>query len=361
MTDQILKLGMKDMVRSSKIALTLVIIFEAYLASSWFFYTSDKLSIGSLGYEISYIALLLISMLTLIFLLYNAKDFDRNYRRLNVVQYIYVISIMVWATTFTYIGSEYRGNFDYLLFVTIVTLVPIFTVLQPLYWLLLQLACSAVMYYLASHHPHFTSFYINFTIFTIISSAAGWSFNKIRRSSYERLIELEKEKNRAYNLAHKDTLTGLDNRQSSQEVFDKLTREGKLPNDLIAMVMDINSLKKTNDELGHDAGDELIIGGANCMKQAFSPYGTVFRVGGDEFVAILRCNEEQLGKAIESFRAMTSSWQGRAGNTLSVAVGSAFAKEHPSINLEALFTIADDQMYADKRRHYQEQTEKSEA
>lgn len=353
MTDQILKLGMKDMVRSSKIALTLVMIFEAYMACSWFFYTSDKHTIGALGYQISYITLFLISALTLAFMLYNAKDFDRNYRRLNVAQYIYVVSLMIWATAFTYIGSEYRDSFDYLLFVTIVTLVPIFTVLRPLPWLLLQMACSAVMYYLASHHPHFITFAINFTIFTIISSAAGWIFNKTRHDSYERLIELEKEKDHAYILAHKDTLTGLDNRQSSQEAFDKLTRQGKLPDDLIAMVMDINSLKKTNDELGHDAGDELIKGAADCMKQAFSPYGTVFRVGGDEFAAILHCDENQLSQTIESFRALTADWKGRAGNTLSVAVGCAFAKDHPCINLEALFTIADDQMYADKRKHYQ--------
>ncbi|MCR5741555.1 MAG: diguanylate cyclase [Gammaproteobacteria bacterium] len=47
------------------------------------------------------------------------------------------------------------------------------------------------------------------------------------------------------------------------------------------MLFDINGLKTENDTIGHEAGDELICGSAECMKNAFSRHGKIYRVGGD--------------------------------------------------------------------------------
>lgn len=51
--------------------------------------------------------------------------------------------------------------------------------------------------------------------------------------------------------------------------------------------MDLNGLKHINDHFGHSAGDELIIGAARCIERAFAGYGECYRIGGDEFCAIL--------------------------------------------------------------------------
>ena len=53
------------------------------------------------------------------------------------------------------------------------------------------------------------------------------------------------------------------------------------------LAVDINGLKEVNDTFGHEAGDQLIIGAANCIERAFGDYGKVFRTGGDEFIVLL--------------------------------------------------------------------------
>jgi len=53
------------------------------------------------------------------------------------------------------------------------------------------------------------------------------------------------------------------------------------------LTFDLNNLKQTNDSLGHEYGDKLIITFANLLAQTFSDYGTVGRTGGDEFVVLL--------------------------------------------------------------------------
>lgn len=56
-----------------------------------------------------------------------------------------------------------------------------------------------------------------------------------------------------------------------------------------------------NDSIGHDAGDELLIGAARCIREAFSHLGDVFRIGGDEFTAILNCSKDEAEAAYSIF------------------------------------------------------------
>ncbi|HCP94978.1 MAG TPA: hypothetical protein DIT92_00165, partial [Anaerovibrio sp.] len=79
-------------------------------------------------------------------------------------------------------------------------------------------------------------------------------------------------------IAHHDGLTGLFNRRSFNDDIESLKPE-LIRENVIIVTMDLNGLKKANDELGHEAGDELIIGAADCMKKVLTPYGNVYRVG----------------------------------------------------------------------------------
>ena len=54
------------------------------------------------------------------------------------------------------------------------------------------------------------------------------------------------------------------------------------------IMMDANNLKKINDSLGHNKGDELIITIAKCMRAAVGQNGQCYGIGGDEFVIILK-------------------------------------------------------------------------
>lgn len=62
---------------------------------------------------------------------------------------------------------------------------------------------------------------------------------------------------------------------------------------LIYASVDVNGLKVINDSLGHIAGDELICGAADCLKQVFGTYGKVFRIGGDEYAVIFFADDEK--------------------------------------------------------------------
>ncbi len=99
------------------------------------------------------------------------------------------------------------------------------------------------------------------------------------------MLHTNREADLMKRLAHRDGLTGLENRLAFTE-WERNLKSLKKGN-CIFIQFDINNLKEVNDNYGHAAGDSFIIAGANAIHQSFGPYGRVFRTGGDEFVAIL--------------------------------------------------------------------------
>lgn len=349
---KIIQVSMTDTVSNCMVALPLVATFEVYLIINWIVNFTDRTRPGTMGYLYSYLFLLLMTVATYAYLLQARKKVEKCWKTLNIIQHHYCVLMLIWALVFTYIGSECRGRFDYLVYVTIVTVVPFFTYLHPILWLALQAGSASFMLYLASHHEHFHSFAINFIIFTIISMAAGWSLYRIRRSAYTRQIELEQERNRAHTLAFTDTLTGMPNRHSCNDQIEAFKKQ-KLPADLMVAIFDVNSLKYTNDVYGHDVGDILIQGATQCMRQTFAKVGTIYRVGGDEFTGFLHCTQEQFHQLHMEFELLTRHWSDEQGVTLSVSIGNASVKDNPNDRLATLITKADNAMY-DAKQHYYE-------
>lgn len=148
-------------------------------------------------------------------------------------------------------------------------------------------------------------------------------------------------------LAYRDVLTNLGNRAA----FMKEQQELSLDDAAGFVVMDINDLKYTNDCFGHQAGDEMICATADCISSVFKGKGNAYRIGGDEFVVIVRnATEEYLEQLLrrleetmeEKNKELQKSWK------LKVAYGYAVhSKEN---NYEDLFRRADDCMYECKRR-----------
>lgn len=354
MNERILRLSMIDTARNSQIALPLVMLLEVIMTISWMINVNDKSSVSSLCYLAGYIALFTASGVILFFIQRAKKHIDKSYRRINRVQHLLAFLFLSWAICFTFVGSEMRGHFDYLIFITFVTLLPLFCYLNPIFWSFLQLAGTGCIFYLASHHDRFFAFFINFTVFTIISMAAGWTMYLIRRSGYQRQIELEQERNHAYSLAHRDTLTKLPNRQSCNEDFEQLKADPN-PENIIILIGDVNGLKIVNDQLGHKAGDELLQGAASCLQNAFQHLGTIYRVGGDEFTGILHGSELQFQEAVRRFESLMANWKGQHTKQLSISIGYASVRTNPNASLSSLLTLADNAMYEAKRQHYQQQ------
>ena len=148
-----------------------------------------------------------------------------------------------------------------------------------------------------------------------------------------------------------DQPTGLKNRRAFEERKTELAASAPDVN-LVFVTADLNGLKAANDTLGHEAGDELIAGAAGCLKECFGKYGEVFRIGGDEFAAILLVGEYELREALDLLEKRTAAWKGKQVKELSIACGYASSREFPSVNIAELSKISDERMYAEKEKYY---------
>ena len=148
--------------------------------------------------------------------------------------------------------------------------------------------------------------------------------------------------------AHYDALTGLYNRYHYDLTLDALEDAAAYPH-LTIFSFDLNELKRNNDALGHEAGDEMIRGAARVISQAF-PGDTCFRTGGDEFVAISTSAGSQ--EKIQALRKATAAWQGELVKTINISVGAASREENPGLSVNELCKLADKAMYADKAEYY---------
>lgn len=89
-------------------------------------------------------------------------------------------------------------------------------------------------------------------------------------------------------LAHHDALTQLPNRTLFNEIAGKAIRRARRQNSKLAVIfLDLDRFKNVNDNLGHSAGDELLICVAARLQGVLRDTDTVARLGGDEFIVLL--------------------------------------------------------------------------
>lgn len=151
--------------------------------------------------------------------------------------------------------------------------------------------------------------------------------------------------------SNNDELTRLFNRYAYENEIKKLpSTEGD--DSLVFVAMDINGLKQVNDTFGHAAGDELIIGAAECMKRCFTPYGKIFRIGGDEFFAIINASPEQLTALLRDFDDCILTWHGKMIDSLSVSYGYTTRTDVADGNIREMIKLADERMYRNKSEYY---------
>lgn len=148
--------------------------------------------------------------------------------------------------------------------------------------------------------------------------------------------------------AHVDALTGIRNKFAYNELEQKINdRIKKGSQDKFAItIFDVNDLKKINDTLGHQAGDEYIRNACKyiCVKFRHSP---VFRIGGDEFVAISEGEDYENIDEILFFLSENNEEAKRTGGMV-IAYGMArFGDEDE--NVASVFMRADKLMYENKK------------
>lgn len=121
----------------------------------------------------------------------------------------------------------------------------------------------------------------------------------------------------------------------------------------LLIMFDVNGLKHANDTMGHETGDKLISSVGRGIKEAVASSGKVFRIGGDEFMAVLLTDSEEVGKDIikkteDVFAKMTEE----LGMTISAASGLTIRM--PDEDIKDAKKRVDEAMYICKQRYYQQ-------
>ena len=173
------------------------------------------------------------------------------------------------------------------------------------------------------------------------------AFENMASSLHEREKELRFTANR-------DSLTGLRNTTSYKRLVAEFDKEiaNKTANFGIA-VFDLNQLKKTNDTYGHDVGDKLITTAAKVISDVFKR-SPVFRIGGDEFLAILRHRDlEDCEKLFAQFDLECAKTFIEEMGEIPISIARGFARFEPEQDLRFndVFKRADNAMYENKRKN----------
>lgn len=160
---------------------------------------------------------------------------------------------------------------------------------------------------------------------------------------YEELMD-KTEKEVLRQIAYRDALTGIYNRAKCEHIFEVLNRED---NDYAIVSIDVNGLKYVNDTFGHSAGDKLLCTFADVFKTAFNGIGTTIRMGGDEFVAIVRAEHlSDLSSALKTMVLLEKD--AKLPITLNVAYGYSVRRRGDAVTAMDVYRMADANMYAMK-------------
>jgi diguanylate cyclase (GGDEF)-like protein len=143
-------------------------------------------------------------------------------------------------------------------------------------------------------------------------------------------------------LAHADPLTGIANRRAWEAELERGLARGRRTGEPVSVaLLDIDSFKAVNDAYGHSGGDSLLVAVASAWTEALRPDDALARIGGDEFAVLMpNCTEHEAGYVVERLRS------GMPGpHSFSVGLAT-WDRAEPA---DRLMGRADDALYAAKR------------
>jgi diguanylate cyclase (GGDEF)-like protein len=156
--------------------------------------------------------------------------------------------------------------------------------------------------------------------------------------------------------ARTDYLTGLANRPEFERAIDRAVAASERHKRRLALMMiDLDNLKQINDEHGHHVGDEAIRVLAHELQRAVRATDTCGRLGGDEFgVAMPDADEHHATEVAARVRHSLEYLNRSAKLPVRVEFSIGITAWKPGMDWQAMYQLADKELYADKRsRHTQ--------
>jgi two-component system cell cycle response regulator len=146
-------------------------------------------------------------------------------------------------------------------------------------------------------------------------------------------------------LALTDPLTGLGNRRQLMEDLNVACRRVCTGETWELMLYDLNGFKRYNDTFGHPAGDALLARLSDKLKTVVAPYGTAYRMGGDEFCVLLRDCAERL----DALTAASVAALSERGPGFSIGAAHGVVSIPPELgDPAAVMQLADQRLYRRK-------------
>lgn len=156
-------------------------------------------------------------------------------------------------------------------------------------------------------------------------------------------------------LATRDALTGIRNKTAYDNQIRLLQESFNSGNHEFGFVMvDLNNLKTINDSYGHDKGDIAIKKCCRLICETFT-HSPVFRIGGDEFVIVLRESDyRNIDVLLTQFKKKVSILKDnirlQPWERVSAAIGYALYDDEQDTSVQSVLARADQEMYKNKKK-----------
>jgi len=147
-----------------------------------------------------------------------------------------------------------------------------------------------------------------------------------------------------------DYLTKLQSRKKIEEIIRGLIERNQ---DFVAIMVDLEYFKRINDKYGHKAGDEVLVHFSKVLNKAFGKQNYISRIGGDEFLIVLRNNgvetAEDYKKKIKT--ELRNYKDLEVLQEVNFSFGYKTFTESSKITVDIIFDEVDTLMYQDKSRN----------
>lgn len=330
-----------------------ILLFNTILIVTLIFINNINVYIASITMVITYISILIASLITIIFSIYFYNDlmdfrFVLEGNQYQVIFFKYFITALV-----VYVYKVFNSLFNRKTQIQKINPRPV--VFMNIIYLIgvVLISCEIIEYIPTIYQDMIQIEALSKLLFTSIMMAYVASVFVLYilnvylfKSSDYLSIKLSSET---------DALTGVLNRKAGiNHLKERMQNIQVKKGFLTVCFIDVNNLKVVNDRFGHKLGDDLIKNTSRIIMSALREHDQIARLGGDEFLVIFdQCSIEQAVRAwdriIDKFEAFNITSD--SAYDISVSVGFSEYNHKMNITHDALIEIADGEMYKNKEQY----------
>lgn len=344
--ERIQKIAVADSLKPSRISLCLIAMLELYFLISWMIFDRSFTDLSELRYFLSYVFLLTFSIVAFVLSFVFERDPENGYKKLRLLEAVAAIFLLLWAVLVTIFDADHHTEFSYIIYATIVVILP--AVIYINRWLLnfIYLLCDGILiaFTIIIKPDNFLSTILNFSVFAIVSLCACNLYKNMKSVSIRREIALQE-------MAERDLLTGLYNRQRLNAISSSIIRETYKASEKLTCVMaDVDNFKHINDEYGHLTGDKVLENVARIIREEVKQNaGLAFRYGGEEFLILFsQYTNRQVCDIVERIQKRLKDEIHTVKEPITLSFGVYTTLPKANDNIEQYYEAADQLMYVSK-------------